>query len=72
MAALSKAKRESNYRWDQANMRDLKCRVRKETADAFKAYAAERGTSVHALLKGYIERCLAADQAEKEHQSGTG
>lgn len=69
---LSEAKRKSNRNWDQAHMRDLKCRVRNEIADDFKKYAEERGTSVHALLKGYVERCLAADQAEKEHQSGTG
>lgn len=68
MVAVSKSKAASNYKWDQKNMSQLKCSVRTETAEAFKAYAAERGTSVHALLKGYVDRCLAEDQAEKERR----
>lgn len=71
MAAVSKAKRASNDKWDAANLSILRTKVRNETAEAFRTYAAERGTSVHALLKGYVERCLAADQAEKQQQSGT-
>lgn len=66
--AVSKAKMASNSRWDQKNMAYLKCKVRTETAEAFKAYAAERGTSVHALLKGYVDRCLSEDAAEKERR----
>lgn len=66
MAAVSKAKRASNDKWDAANMAILRCKVRNKTAEDFKKYAQERGTSVHALLKGYVERCLAADQAEKD------
>lgn len=63
--AVSKAKIASNSKWDQKNMTYLKCKVRNETAEAFKAYAAKRGTSVHALLKGYVDRCLSEDAAEK-------
>ena len=48
--AVSKAKMASNSRWDQKNMAYLKCKVRTETAEDFKAYAAERGTSVHPLI----------------------
>lgn len=72
MAAVSRAKRASNNKWDAAHMSNLACKIRTEEAEAFKAYAAERGTNVNALLSGYIRRCLAADQAEKEQQSGTG
>lgn len=66
--AVSKAQIAASARWDQKNMAYLKCKVRTETAEAFKAYAAERGTSVHALLKGYVDRCLAADAAGKERR----
>ena len=62
---VSEKKRKSNLAWDQKNMKHLVCNVRIETAEAFKAYAAERGTSVHALLKGYVDRCLSEDAAEK-------
>ncbi len=65
---VSEKKRKSNQAWDDKNMKHLVCKVRTETAEAFKAYAAERGTSVHALLKGYVDRCLSEDAAEKERR----
>lgn len=67
--AVSKAKMASNAKWDQKNMAYLKCKVRTETAEAFKTYAEEHGTSVHALLKSYVECCLAEDAEEKERQT---
>lgn len=63
--AVSDKKKKSNAAWDAKNMQNLACKVRIDTAEAFKAYAAERGTSVHALLKGYVRRCLAEDAAAK-------
>lgn len=68
--AVSDKKRATNAKWDAANMSYLRTKVRNETAAAFKEYAQERGTSVHALLKGFIERCLAEDRAEKERKTG--
>lgn len=65
---VSEKKKKSNQAWDDKNMKHLVCKVRTETAEAFKTYAAERGTSVHALLKGYVERCLSEDAAEKERR----
>ena len=70
MAAVSRAKRASNNKWDAEHMANLACKIRAEEAAAFKEYARERGTNVNALLSGYIRRCLAADQAEKQQQSG--
>lgn len=65
---VSEKKKKSNQAWDDKNMKHLVCKVRTETAEAFKTYAAERGTSVHALLKGYVDRCLSEDAAEKERR----
>lgn len=72
MAAVSRAQRKSANKWDAEHMSTLACKIKAEEAAAFKMYAAERGTNVNALLSGYIRRCLAEDQAEKEQQSGTG
>lgn len=63
---VSKAKRASNNKWDAANMATMACKIKKEEAEAFRNYAAERNTTVNALLAGYVRRCLAADSAEKE------
>lgn len=63
--AVSDKKKKSNAAWDAKNMQNLACKVRIDTADAFKAYAAARGTSVHALLKGFVDRCLSEDAASK-------
>ena len=70
MVPVSKAKIASNTKWDRENMQYLKCKLRNETAEEFKRYALERGTSVHALLKGYVERCLAEDKAARHTGSG--
>ena len=71
MAAVSRAKRASNNKWDRENMKIISCKIKIEEAEAFERYAQERGTTRNALISGYIRRCLAADQAEKQQQSGT-
>lgn len=45
--------------WDQANLKTLACRVRKEEAETFKAYAAERGLTTHSLLADYVRETVA-------------
>ena len=47
---VTKAKRASNNRWDKENMTILACKVRKDYADTVKQKAAQRGTSVNAVL----------------------
>ena len=70
MVPVSEKKKKTNQAWDDKNMKHLVCKVRNETAADFKKYAEVRGTSVHSLLKGYVERCLAEDKASKERGSG--
>lgn len=55
---VSAAKRRANDAWDKANMAMLACKIRKESAEKFKVYAAENGTTVNALLRGYIMQCI--------------
>ena len=45
--------------WDQANLKTLACRVRTEEAEEFKAYAREKGVTVHSLLSDYVRETVA-------------
>jgi len=51
--------------WDKKNMRSLATNVKVETAAAFKQYAEENGTTVGALLRGFIEATLAQPKEVK-------
>lgn len=56
--AVSEKKKASNAKWDKANMSVLACKVRKEQAEAFKAYAAQQGKASNTLLKEYVMECI--------------
>lgn len=58
MAEVSRAKRLANNKWDKENMKIVACKVKKEHAESFKAYAESRSTSPNALLKDYIMGCI--------------
>ena len=58
---VSAAKRRANDAWDKANMAMLACKIRKDAAERFKDYAAAQGTTVNALLRGYIMQCIGDD-----------
>ena len=55
---VSRAKRTANNKWDAENMKIVACKVKKEDAEAFKAYAEDNGTTPNALLRGYIYDCI--------------
>jgi hypothetical protein len=42
----------------------LSCKVRKEKADAFKAYAAQQGKTGNTLLKEYVMQCIGEDSGQ--------
>lgn len=52
--------------WDKANMKTLGVNLKKEDAEAFRAYAEEMGTTVGALLRGFIQSTLAERAASSE------
>ena len=52
--------------WDKENMRMLGTNLRKETAEKFKAYAAENGTTVGALLRGFVEATVSGRPSQTE------
>ncbi len=41
--------------WDRENMKSIGVNLKKETAESFKAYAEAQGTTMGALLRGFIE-----------------
>lgn len=57
---VSDAKKAANRKWDAANMTQLKCSIKRNRAEEFKAACAEDGTTVNAVLlsavNDYMER----------------
>lgn len=58
MGKVSDSKRKANDAWDAKNMKVVGCKVKRAVADAFAVYAAQRGTTVNALLQQYIFECV--------------
>lgn len=44
--------------WERKNIRTVSCRLRKEEAEKFKAYAEYRGTTTNGLLAEYVRKCV--------------
>ncbi len=55
---VSRSKRAANNKWDKNNMKIVACKIKKEYADEFTQYAADKGTTVNALLKEYVYKCI--------------
>lgn len=56
--AVARSKRAANDKWDKENMLTLGCKLSRKDAEAFKAYAAERGVTANTLLKNYVYQCI--------------
>ena len=57
MAVKKKKKRASN-KYNREHMATLGCKVKKEHAERFKQYAAEKGTTSNAMLSRYVLDCI--------------
>lgn len=55
---VTRAKRESNNRWDRDNMTILACKVRRDVAQQAKTAANLAGTTVNAALKQAIDQLI--------------
>jgi len=62
VAAVSRAKRASNNKWDAQNMKVAGAKIKKEEYDLFKKYCEARNQTVSSMLTGYIRRCILGDQ----------
>ena len=66
--ALSEAKKRANARWDKKNMASLACRVKLDTANAFRDLCSSRGTTVSKAISTFIKSEIAA--AQQAHPVG--
>lgn len=64
--AVSEKKKISNAKWDKANMTVLACKVRKDTADRFKALCAEANTTPNAVLQQAVKDFINAESSGQE------
>lgn len=58
---VTRAKRESNNRWDRENMTVLGCKVKREYADQAREAAQAAGTSINAVLRQAIDNLIAGE-----------
>ncbi|MGN0182138.1 MAG: hypothetical protein ACI4DP_06990 [Candidatus Ornithomonoglobus sp.] len=56
--AVSEKQKQYRNKWDKANMKLVACKIKKEYADEFMKYAVDKGTTVNALLKDYVYKCI--------------
>lgn len=52
------AQRRANAKYHKENIASLACRVKKEEAEQFKEYCEKNSTTVNAVLKEYVMKCL--------------
>ena len=55
---VSEKKKASNAKWDKANMSTVACKLRKEQAEKYKAYCAEKGIAPNTDLKNHVMFCI--------------
>lgn len=62
MAKYTEARKAANKKWDAANLTTMSCRVRKTYAEEVKAKAAERGTTVGAIIRKALDEFLQSEE----------
>lgn len=58
--------------WDKANMKTLAANMKRETAEAFQQYAKSQGTTVGALLRGFVEATVEGKHETVGQTAATG
>lgn len=56
--APTEAQKRASAKWDGENMATIGCKVKKEQAEAFKAYCSEKGKTSNAVLREYVLDCI--------------
>lgn len=68
---VTEARKRANAKWDKENMVVLACKVKRETAEQFKAACAEQGTTSNAVLQQAVKAYLDEHPApEQSHAAG--
>ena len=63
--ALPESRKKANAKWDAENMATLGCRVKREQAEKFKAYCADKGKTSNAVLREYVLDCIDEQEARE-------
>lgn len=63
---ITAAKKAANRAWDQRNLVNLACRVRREYADRVRAACAAQGDSVNAVLKAALDDYLQRYEGQED------
>ena len=56
--AMTEAQKKANKKYQAKTIASLACRVKKEQAEQFKAYCADKGKTTNAVLREYVLRCI--------------
>lgn len=68
---VSDAQKKASAKWDKENMVVLACKVKRETAEQFKAACAAQGTTSNAVLQQAVKAYLEEHPAPKQpHTAG--
>jgi hypothetical protein len=68
---VTEARKRANAKWDKENMVVLACKVKRETAEQFKAACAAQGTTSNAVLQQAVKAFLDKRPAlEQSHAAG--
>ena len=68
---VTEARKRANAKWDKENMVVLACKVKRETAEQFKAACAAQGTTSNAVLQQAVKAFLDEPPApEQPHAAG--
>lgn len=64
--APSEAQKRAAAKYQKENIASLACRVKKDQAERFKAYCAEKGKTSNGVLREYVLECI----GESETRAG--
>lgn len=56
--AVSEAQKKASNKYNREHMATLGCKVKKEDAEAFKAYCTAHGKTPNTELKDHVMRCI--------------
>lgn len=59
------SQKKARDKWDSENMAVIGCKLKKEYADAFKAYASSQGTTVSRLIKEFVLDTIGVKEERK-------
>lgn len=64
--APSEAQKRASAKYQKENIASLACRVKKDQAEAFKAYCAELGKTANNVLREYVLECIGEKEKAEE------